>query len=124
MRHLIQLQFVLKMDVVQEGFFRGKKKRGKKVKSYHAALRTWARYTADDLRGPQCGWEGTCHHRLGQGPWWGRWPPLWLGQCWCSELAFPGGTEGSGSAGCQWPFSGLRGRPDPAFPSACGWVLS
>lgn len=47
-RHLIQLQFVLKMDIVQEGFLRGKKKkRGKKVESYHVDLKTWAHYIAN-----------------------------------------------------------------------------
>lgn len=35
-RHLIQLQLVLKMDIVQEGFLREKRKRGK------WSLITWA----------------------------------------------------------------------------------
>lgn len=48
MRHLIQLWFVLKMDIVQEGFLGEKeKKRGKRVGSYHAGLKPWAHYRAN-----------------------------------------------------------------------------
>lgn len=134
-RHLIQLQFVLKMDVVQEGFFGGwgGRGRGKKVESYHAGLKAWARYTANACEGlPSAGGEvpvttglarvrgGAGGHRCG---WGSAGAVSWLSR---------GVRRGAGLRAGSGPFHGQGAALSQPFPppldgcsaDAARWVCS